>query len=72
MCMTKLNAGDDLLHDLQKILLGALPDFSGGDRGGRMGDEDGAEPLLEFRLSDDSLNLVRQVHDLFQLSSADP
>ena len=69
--MAKLNARDHLLHHLQEIVLGPLPDLSGCQCGGRVGDEEGAEPLMHLGLSDHRLDPIGQINDLFPTGSTD-
>ncbi len=71
MGVAEMNARDHLLHDLQEILLGPLPDLSGRQRGGRVRDEQRAEPLLHLRLPDQRIDPVGQIHDLLAAAGAD-
>ncbi len=69
--MAKTDARNDLFNNLQKVLFCPFPDFSGGDRGGRMGHKDGAKAGGHFRSPNDGLDLIRQVDDLLQLGGID-
>ena len=67
----KVNVRDHLLHDLQEILLSSLPDLPGRQRCRRMGDEEGTEALLHFRLPDHCLNPIGHIHNLFPIRGPD-
>ena len=64
MRMTKLNTRDNLLDDLKEILLGPLPDFSCCHCGGRVGDEDGTESLLQMGVVNEHLESIGQINHL--------
>ena len=71
MRMPELNLRNHLLHDFEQILLRPFADFTGGQRGSRVGDEESAEPLPYLRLADQRFDLIGQIHDLLELTGAD-
>jgi hypothetical protein len=70
--MAKTDRGNDPLDDVEKILLGAFPDFAGREGRRGMSDEKRAQTFAHFRVSDQRLNSLREVDDLFQMFGGNP
>lgn len=69
--MPELNARDNFFDDLEKILFGALPDFTGRHGGGRMCDEHRAKPLCDFGLPNGRLEQLGHINNFLQLFGRD-
>ena len=69
--MAEANLGDHLLYDLKKILLGSLAYLPSRQCRGRMGDKKYAKAFLDGRVPNDHIDMIGQVHDLFQARGAD-
>src|SRR5262249_48940411 len=71
MSVAKPNRRNHLLDDLKQILFCPLPDLSGRQGSGRVGEEDEADAILNLGLPDQRLKLIREIYHLFQTAGAD-
>lgn len=70
--MLKANVWNHLFDDLQKILVGPFPDFSGCESCRRVDHKQRAKPVLQVGLPDYCLKSTSQVYDLFRGARSDP
>lgn len=69
--MAESDTWDDLLHDFQQVIIGTLPNFPGGQRRRRVGDEGDAKTVLHASRSNEIMKGLGQIDDLFRAGGGD-